>query len=52
MTDHAKELRRSAKKLDGVHRTGDVTAVMHAAAAHIEKLERRLHGLEWDVTNW
>lgn len=52
MTDHANELRRSAKKLDGIHCTGDVTAVMHAAAAHIEKLERRLHGLEWDVTHW
>ena len=52
MTDHANELRRYAKKLDGVHCTGDVTAVMHAAAAHIENLERRLHGLECDLTHW
>ena len=50
MTDHAKELRRHAYKIG--RPSGDVPAVMHAAAAHIEKLERRLHGLEWDVTHW
>ena len=52
MSDHAKELRRNARKLDGVPCIGDVRAVMQAAAAHIEKIERRLHGLEWDVTHW
>ena len=50
MTDHAKELRRHADKIG--RPAGDVPAVMHAAAAHIEKIERRLHGLEWDVTHW
>ena len=52
MSDHAKELRRNARKLDGVPCIGDARAVMQAAAAHIEKIERRLHGLEWDVTHW
>ena len=46
MTDHANELRRHAKKLDGVPWIGDARAVMHAAAAHIEDLERRLRDAE------
>ena len=50
MTDHANELRRLAGKIG--RQDGDVPAVMHAAAEHIEKLELRLHGLEWDVTHW
>ena len=50
MTDHAKELRRHARKIG--RPSGDIPAVMHAAAEHIEKLELRLHGLEWDVTYW
>jgi len=50
MTDHAHELRRHARKIG--RPSGDIPAVMHAAAEHIEKLERRLHGLEWDVTHW
>lgn len=40
MTDHAKKLRRNAEKVG--RPAGDVPAVMHQAAAHIEDLERRL----------
>ena len=43
MTDHAKELRRHADKVGSL--SGDVTAAMHAAAAHIEALERGTGGL-------
>ena len=50
MNGHAHELRRHAYKIG--RPAGDTPAVMHAAAAHIEKLERRLHGLKWDVTHW
>lgn len=42
--DHANELRRMARKVG--HPAGDVPAVMHAAAAHIENLERRLREAE------
>ena len=42
----AHELRRHAKKLDGVPCIGDARAVMNAAAAHIEDLERRLREAE------
>lgn len=44
MTDHAKELRRHADKVGSL--SGDVTAAMHAAAAHIEALERELRAAE------
>ena len=40
MTDYANELRRHADKIG--RPAGDVPAVMHAAAAHIEALERKL----------
>ena len=40
MTDHAHELRRHANKVG--RPAGDTPAVMHAAAAYIEDLERRL----------
>ena len=40
MTDHANELRRHANKVG--RPAGDTPAVMHAAAAYIEDLERRL----------
>ena len=40
MTDHAHELRRHANKI-GLP-AGDTPAVMQAAAAHIEHLEREL----------
>ena len=46
MTDHANELRRHAKKLDGVPCIGDARAVMRAAAAHIDDMERRLREFE------
>ena len=49
MTDHANELRRHAKKLDGVPCIGDARAVMRAAAAHIEDMERRLREAEGHV---
>ena len=44
MTDHANELRRLAGKIG--RQDGDVPAVMHAAAAHIEHLERELRAAE------
>ena len=44
MTEHAKELRRHADKVGSL--SGDVTAAMHAAAAHIEALERELRAAE------
>ena len=47
MTDHAHELRRHADKVG--RPSGDVPAVMHAAAAHIEDLERRLREAEGHV---
>ena len=47
MTDHANELRRHAGKIG--RPAGDVTAVMHAAAAYIEDLERRLREAEKDA---
>ena len=50
MTEHANELRRHAKKLDGVPCIGDARAVMRAAAAHIEDMERRLRESEARVT--
>ena len=50
MTDHANELRRHAKKLDGVPCIGDARAVMRAAAAHIEDMERRLREADGHVT--
>ena len=40
MTDYANELRRHADKIG--RPAGDVPAVMHQAAAHIEALERKL----------
>ena len=52
MSDHAKELRRNARKLDGVPCIGDVRAAMHAAAAYIEYLERRLHNTELCVSEF
>lgn len=48
MTDHANELRRLAGKIG--RQDGDVPAVMHAAAAYIEDLERRLREAEGHVT--
>ena len=50
MTDHANELRRHARKIG--HPAGDTPAVMHAAAAHIEYLERRLHNTELCVSEF
>lgn len=47
MTDHANELRRHARKIG--RPAGDTPAVMHAAAAHIEELERRLREAEHRV---
>ena len=47
MTDHAHELRRHAKKIG--HPAGDIPAVMHSAAAHIEDLSRRLCEAEKDA---
>ena len=44
MTDHANELRRHARKIG--RPAGDTPAVMHAAAAYIEDLERRLREAE------
>ena len=44
MTDHANELRRHAKKIGNP--AGDIPAVMHSAAAHIEDLVRRLREVE------
>ena len=44
MTDHANKLRRYADKVG--RPSGDVPAVMCAAAAHIEDLERRLREAE------
>ena len=44
MTDHANELRWNARKIG--RPSGDVPAVMHAAAAHIEDLERKLREAE------
>ena len=44
MTDHAHELRRHANKVG--RPAGDTPAVMHAAAAHIEALERELRAAE------
>ena len=44
MTDHANELRRHAGKIG--RPAGDTPAVMHAAAAHIEHLERELRAAE------
>ena len=47
MTDHANELRRHANKVG--RPAGDTPAVMHAAAAHIDDLERRLREAEASV---
>ena len=44
MTDYANELRRHADKIG--RPAGDTPAVMHAAAAHIEALERELRAAE------
>ena len=44
MTDHAHELRRHAYKIG--RPAGDTPAVMQAAAAHIEHLERELRAAE------
>lgn len=44
MTDHANELRRYADKVG--RPAGDTPAVMRAAAAHIEDLERELRAAE------
>ena len=44
MSNHAKELRRNADKVG--RPSGDIPAVMHQAAAHIEDLERRLRESE------
>ena len=44
MNGHAHELRRHAGKIG--RPAGDTPAVMHAAAAHIEDLERRLREAE------
>ena len=50
MTDHAHELRRHARKIG--HPAGDIPAVMHAAAEHIEELERRLRKVEKEAARW
>ena len=42
--NHANELRRHADKVG--RPSGDIPAVMHQAAAHIEDLERRLREAE------
>ena len=44
MIDHANELRRHARKIG--RPAGDTPAVMRAAAAHIDDLERRLQTAE------
>ena len=46
MTDHAHELRRYARKI--AHPTGDVPAVMLAAADEIERLQSLIAGLRAD----
>ena len=46
MTDHANELRRYARKI--AHPTGDVPAVMLAAADEIERLQSVIAGLRAD----
>ena len=46
MTDHAKELRRYARKI--AHPAGDVPAVMLAAAEEIERLQSVIAGLRAD----
>ena len=46
MTDHAKELRRYARKI--AHPAGDVPAVMLAAADEIERLHGLIAGLRAD----
>lgn len=47
MTDHANELRRHARKI--AFRTGDVPAVMLAAADEIERLQSVIAGLRAEV---
>ena len=44
MTDHVHELRQHARKIG--HHSGDIPAVMQAAADHIDDLERRLREAE------